>query len=183
RKLNTQNVRIWGTEPPRAVLQHVRDFPKINVFCAVSHMKVYGPFFFEERTVNGARYLDMLQSWLIPQLNEQQDDFVFQPENNALAFWPPRSPDLTPCEFFLWGFVKDRVFLPPLPLNLDDFKQRIRQAVASVDADMLQSVWNELDYRMDVCRVTGGAILNICEFTVLTSRSPLQTSENGVKLS
>ena len=69
-------------------------------------------------------------------------------DNNALAFWPPNSPDLTPCDFFLWGFV----FVPPLPLNLDDLKQ----AVASVDADMLQRVWDELDYRMDVCRVTGG---------------------------
>ena len=149
-KVNTQNVRIWGTEPPRAVLQHVRDSPKINVFCAVSHMKVYGPFFF-----NGATYLDMLQIWLMPQLNEQQDDFVFQQDgapphwhtdvrdyldevlphpwigratadNNALALWPPRSPDLTPCDFFLWGFVKDRVFVPPLPLNLDDLKHRGR---------------------------------------------------------
>ena len=78
-------------------------------------------------------------------------------DNNALAFWPPRSPDLTPCDFFLWGFVKDRVFVPPLPLNLDDLKQRIRQAVASVDADMLQRVLDKLDYRMDVCRVTRGA--------------------------
>lgn len=24
--------------------------------------------------------------------------------------WPPRSPDLTPLDFFLWGYVKDRVF-------------------------------------------------------------------------
>ena len=29
--------------------------------------------------------------------------------------WPPRSPDLTPCEFFLWGYVKDYVFVPPCP--------------------------------------------------------------------
>ncbi|PSN55399.1 hypothetical protein C0J52_11064, partial [Blattella germanica] len=78
-------------------------------------------------------------------------------DNNALAFRPLKSPDLKPCDFFLWGFVKDRVFVPPLPLNLDNLKQRIRQAVANVDADMLQRVWDDLDYRMDVCRVTGGA--------------------------
>ena len=28
--------------------------------------------------------------------------------------WPPRSPDLTLCGFFLWG-VKDTVHVPPLP--------------------------------------------------------------------
>ncbi|PSN56132.1 hypothetical protein C0J52_03356 [Blattella germanica] len=127
------------------------------MFCAISHTKVYIPLFFPEQTVNGARYLDMLQIWLMPQLNEQKDDFVRIPTRRNTDSLPPRSPDLIPCDFFLWGFVKERVFSPPLPLNIDDFKQRIRQAVASVDADMLQRVWDELDYRMDVCRMTGGA--------------------------
>ena len=27
-----------------------------------------------------------------------------------LLFWPPRSPDLTPCDFFLWGYVKDNAY-------------------------------------------------------------------------
>ncbi|PNF41627.1 hypothetical protein B7P43_G07619, partial [Cryptotermes secundus] len=30
----------------------------------------------------------------------------------ALFTWPPRSPDLTPCDFFLWGYIKDRVYVP-----------------------------------------------------------------------
>jgi hypothetical protein len=32
--------------------------------------------------------------------------------------WPPRSPDLTPCDFYLWGFVKDSVYVPPLPTSI-----------------------------------------------------------------
>jgi hypothetical protein len=28
---------------------------------------------------------------------------------NSDQNWPPRSCDLTPCDFFLWGFVKSRV--------------------------------------------------------------------------
>ena len=36
-------------------------------------------------------------------------------------------------------------------------KQRITTAVASVDEDMLRSVWTELDYRIDICRVTKGS--------------------------
>jgi len=35
--------------------------------------------------------------------------------------WPPRSPDLTPCDFFFWVFVKDTVFVPPIPANLKIF--------------------------------------------------------------
>ena len=45
-KVNRHNVRIWGTENPNAIIEHVRDSPKVNVFCAISKLKVYGPFFF-----------------------------------------------------------------------------------------------------------------------------------------
>jgi len=33
---------------------------------------------------------------------------------------------------------------------------RIRIAIETITADMLQTVWNELDYRVDVCRITKG---------------------------
>ena len=38
--------------------------------------------------------------------------------------WPPRSPDLTPCDFFLWGYLKDKVFSTP-PQNIQDLRQKI----------------------------------------------------------
>ncbi|CAI6353063.1 unnamed protein product [Macrosiphum euphorbiae] len=38
--------------------------------------------------------------------------------------WPPRSPDLTACDFFLWGYIKSRVYQTPLR-TLDDLKQDI----------------------------------------------------------
>jgi len=34
---------------------------------------------------------------------------------------------------------------------------RIRTAIESITADMRQTVWNELDFRIDVCRITKGA--------------------------
>ena len=75
-------------------------------------------------------------------------------EDDALMRWPPQSLDLTPCDFFLWGFVKDTVFVPPLHANLQDLRNRITAAVALVERDILTRVWNEVDYRIDVCRIT-----------------------------
>jgi hypothetical protein len=72
-------------------------------------------------------------------------------EDSALIPWPPRSPALTPCDFFLWGYVKDKVYMPPLPEDLPELRQRIVAAVDTIDVDMLQHVWHELDYRIDVC--------------------------------
>jgi hypothetical protein len=71
--------------------------------------------------------------------------------------WPPRSPDLTPLDFFLWGFVKDRVFVPPLPANVVELRTRITAAVADVTPEMLRSVRQETDYGWDVCRITSGS--------------------------
>jgi len=57
-----------------------------------------------------------------------------------LMRWPARSLDLTLCDFVFWGFVKDTVFVPPLPTNLRDLRNRITAAVALVDRDMLTRV-------------------------------------------
>ena len=75
-------------------------------------------------------------------------------EDDALMRWPPRSPDLTPYDFFLWGYVKGNVFMHPLPVNLQYLRNPITAAVALVDRDMMTRVWNEVDYRIDVCRIT-----------------------------
>jgi hypothetical protein len=58
------------------------------------------------------------------------------------------------AECIFWGFVKDTVFVPPLPANLQDLRNRITAALARVDRDMPTRVWNEMDYRIDVCRIT-----------------------------
>ena len=77
-KGNRHNVRIWGTENPISVVEVARNSPKVNVFCAVPTFKVYGPLFFSEEAVTGIAFLDMLTEWLLPQLNEESADFIFQ---------------------------------------------------------------------------------------------------------
>ncbi|CAI6356415.1 unnamed protein product [Macrosiphum euphorbiae] len=103
----------------------------------------------------------MLQTWLFPQLQADSDEFVFQQDgapphwklevrrylngelpqrwigrkgNDDLAIhpWPPRFPDLT-------------------------LKIRIKDAVNAVTPDLISNVWEEFDYRIDVCRAAGGS--------------------------
>jgi hypothetical protein len=54
------------------------------------------------------------------------------------------------------GFVKDTVFVPPLPANLRDLRNLITAAVALVNRDVLTRVRDEMDYRIDVCRISKG---------------------------
>ena len=78
-------------------------------------------------------------------------------DDQMLLAWPLRSPDGTPCDFFLWDYVKYQVYVPPLPASIPELKVRIRTAIETITADMLQTVWNELDYRVLVCRITKSA--------------------------
>ena len=70
-KVNKRDTRIWGTENPHEIFEHVRDSPTLNVFCAMSKKAVLGPFFFKRATVNGDTYLDLLKKWLMEKLNEE----------------------------------------------------------------------------------------------------------------
>jgi len=74
--------------------------------------------------------------------------------------WPPRSPDITPLDLFLWGFVKDIVFSTPVP-DITNLKARIIDAFAEITEDMLENTWRETDYRLDVLRATKGAHVEV----------------------
>ncbi|GBO03108.1 hypothetical protein AVEN_244247-1 [Araneus ventricosus] len=81
------------------------------------------------------------------------------PDVLMLHSWPPRSPDMTPCNFFIWGFVKDKVYVPPLPTNLCELKEHISAAVQSITSDTLQHVWLEFTYCLDIIHVTKGSYI------------------------
>jgi hypothetical protein len=81
--VNRHKFRIWGTEQPYAQIEHQHDSLKVNIFCAVSREKWHGPIFSNEATVTGDSFLDMLENWLLPQLNTNYDDYILQLDGAA----------------------------------------------------------------------------------------------------
>ena len=76
--------------------------------------------------------------------------------------WPPRSPDLTPLDFFLWGYLKSKVYYhPPPPANIREVEARVRAAVTSLHRNrgiIRRSVRHILD-RAQVClQMNGGHV-------------------------
>jgi hypothetical protein len=41
--------------------------------------------------------------------------------------------------------------------DINDLKDRIKAAIATVDVDMLKQTWMKLEYRLDIVHVTNGA--------------------------
>jgi hypothetical protein len=66
----------------------------------------------------------------------------------------PRSLVGTPCDFSLWGCVKDQVYHPAMPQYLRELRGRILQAIANVCELQLWRTREEFEYRVVVCRVT-----------------------------
>ena len=53
--------------------------------------------------------------------------------------------------------VKNRHLTIPFEGGIHNFRREGACVKAIITADMLQTVWNELDYRVDVCRITKSA--------------------------
>ncbi|GFT59374.1 uncharacterized protein TNCV_3464041 [Trichonephila clavipes] len=116
-------------------------------------------------TVNAQRYLTLLRETVVPCLIQRghisnvtfmQDGATIHTANPVKAFliltfgedrivsrrcrypWPPRSPDLTPADLWLWGYLKSRVYLSG-PSSLSELKDAIRREVCSIHPDVLHS--------------------------------------------
>ncbi|GBM30110.1 hypothetical protein AVEN_156274-1 [Araneus ventricosus] len=68
---------------------------------------------------------------------------------------PPRSPDLAPMDFFLWGYLKQQVYATPPPA-LQDLQRRITDACANVTPTMLHRVQRKVQARVQMCIVAFG---------------------------
>jgi len=63
--------------------------------------------------------------------------------------WPPRSPDLTPVDFFLWGLLKGKVY-KNTARTIEQLKDAIRQEIQAVNVDTLGKVFQNLQKLIQV---------------------------------
>ncbi|GFW62030.1 transposable element Tc3 transposase [Trichonephila clavipes] len=70
--------------------------------------------------------------------------------------WPPRSCDLTPLDYFLWGYVKSLVYAD-MPQTLDHLEDNIRRVIADIRPQMLEKVIENRTSRLDYIRAGHGS--------------------------
>ncbi|GFW07979.1 uncharacterized protein TNCV_3921111 [Trichonephila clavipes] len=133
-------------------------------------------------TVNVQRYLTLLRETVVPCLIQRgqisnvtfmQDGATSHTANLVKAFliqtfgedrivsrccrypWRLWSPDLTPADFWLWGYLKSRVYLSG-PSSLSELKDAIRREVSSIHPDMLHSAVAGFVTRLECLLPCGG---------------------------
>ncbi|GFY24278.1 putative transposable element [Trichonephila clavipes] len=160
--VNKQNCHIWSEANPQVYVETPLYPEKLTVWCALWAGGIIGPYFFKNDeghnvTVNGDRYRAMITNFFIPELNNhdvqelgfQQDGATCHTARATIDLlkdrfgdhlisrfgpvnWPPRSCDLTPLDYFLWGYVKSLVYADK-PQTLNHLEDNIRRVIAATN--------------------------------------------------
>lgn len=69
--------------------------------------------------------------------------------------WPPWSPDLSPLNYFLWGYLKNRVF-ETKPRNLDDLRRRILEEATFILNAYTRNAVSSFYDRIAYCQTVNG---------------------------
>ncbi|GFV08097.1 uncharacterized protein TNCV_1047261 [Trichonephila clavipes] len=72
--------------------------------------------------------------------------------------WPPRSCDLAPLDYFLWGCVKSLVYADK-PQTLDHFEDNIRRVIANIRPQMLEKLIENWTSRLDYIQASRGSLM------------------------
>ncbi|GFV64097.1 putative transposable element [Trichonephila clavipes] len=142
--VNKQNCRIWSEANPKVYVETPLHPEKLTVWCALwaggirlqndegHNVTVNGAGWFQQdgETCHTARAtIDLLKDTFDDRLISR-----FGPVN-----WPPRSRDLTPLNYFLWGYVKSLVYADK-PQTLDHLEDNILRVIADIRPQMLEKV-------------------------------------------
>ena len=71
------------------------------------------------------------------------------------ALWPPRSPHLSPPDFFLWGALKGKAY-GNKPRAIQEMENNIRRETAAISEDVLQATFANMNRRVQLCLDSGG---------------------------
>ncbi|KAJ4444914.1 hypothetical protein ANN_06713 [Periplaneta americana] len=167
--VNRHSAVYWATENPHIVVEAHNQFDlRLNVWCGIHGDVVIGPVFLNNK-LTAALYRWHLEVTLLPYLDdlplERRRGFFFQQDGTLPHFrltvrellnevihgcwigsrdpveWLPKSPDLTPLDFFLWGHFKSVVY-SNRPRKLDELQENIRREYAQITPAVLRNVWS-----------------------------------------
>ena len=184
--VNRHNFHYYATENPRIVRQidNQRRW-SINVFGGVLGNNVLGPYFINGN-LNANTYLNILEEVVTPWIEEtiplaRYEQIWYQldgaPAHSARIItnylnnefpgrwigsrgpvrWPAKSPDLTIMDYFLWGYIKEKVY-QTAPTTQENMRHRIAQAFQEVGENILNNVQNSHRNRLLLCIDHGGHI-------------------------
>lgn len=183
--VNRHNSHYWAAHDPEVIVEKMQNRPKVTVWCGMTASRIIGPYLLRD-TMNADRYLKMLEEYVWPRICgwENIDELVFMQDGAPPHFartvrawldqkfperwigrqgphnWPARSPDLTPCDFFLWGWAKEKVYQTK-PHTLEQLETRIHEVIENVPFEFLQKSVVSINDRLRKLVKNAGAYIEL----------------------
>ncbi|GFS70962.1 transposase [Trichonephila clavipes] len=176
--VNKQNCHIWSEANPQVYVETPLHPEKLT---GALYGLVESFFKNDEGhnvTVNGDRYRVMSTNFFIPELNNHDVQELWFQQDGATCHTaratidllkdtfgdhlisrfvpvnlPPRSCDLTPLDYFLWGYVKSLVYADK-PQTLHNLEDNIRRVIADIRPQMLEKVIENWTSRLEYIRTS-----------------------------
>uniref|UniRef100_A0A0N5C3F4 HTH_7 domain-containing protein n=1 Tax=Strongyloides papillosus TaxID=174720 RepID=A0A0N5C3F4_STREA len=76
------------------------------------------------------------------------------------VLWPPRNPDLTVCDYFLWGYLKQKVYSHKIN-NLNELKSIISEKIKKIPIDFIGRSIDNIIKRCEKCQEYNGGIFEM----------------------
>ena len=179
--VNRHNSVYWASENPNLRYEAEMNAPGVCVWAGIWYGGIIGPFFFDG-TVTAVSYLNMLENQAFPQIMglHEYHQLWFQQDGAPAHYagivrtwlqehfpghvmgrrgdidWPPRSCDLTPPDFFLWGYIKEKVYSEK-QLSLNQLRASIQEHFQNIPPDMCAAVCESVHGRLLKCVELAGA--------------------------
>jgi len=80
--------------------------------------------------------------------------------------WPARSPDLSVCDFYLWGHLKSVVYSAPSPRTTQELKLWIQEEILRIPVDVLRTSMSSVHNQLAECEQRNGRHLEDVIFQV-----------------
>lgn len=97
-----------------------------------------------------AHYSTIVREWLNERLPERWIG------RRGPVEWAARSPDLTPLDFYLWGYVKQKVYMKQHK-DLNELRSSITSVIKSIQPEVLKGVFSNISKRMNLVIAQKGA--------------------------
>ena len=178
--VNMHNAFIYAEENPHAICVKPLRSSALTCWAMISlHHGI--TFHIQDSTMNAERYHDILELKVLPVLKDRRNRAQHFQQDGAPAHyasinrtlldqeltnrwigrggpipWPPRSPDLSINDFWLWGHMRDLLYREPRPLSMRELQAKLADLLENVEMITIRRAYDSFLRRWRLCIEAGG---------------------------
>lgn len=176
--VNRHNCYYYSVEDPQIVFGKPAQSPSLTVWVALDYTGICASHIMPE-TMNGDRYLKVLEDKVWPFFRHRPQK-IFQQDGASPHYavtvrayldkklpsrwigrrgnfceFPPRSPDLTACDYWFWGYLRDQVYRHTIA-DREHLENILKIEMSKISSEMFEKSVESFKSRCEDCIAKDG---------------------------